>query len=85
MIKSFLRRAAILSAILAVTACSNMDDQQQKMLSGGAAGAVIGTVGTVMTGGCIPCGTAIGGAVGTAGGYLMHKMDTNTKSSSPSN
>ena len=77
---SFLRRAAVITLLLGVSACSNMDDQQQKMVSGGAAGAVIGTVGTVMTGGCIPCGTAIGAAVGTAGGYVMHQMDKNTKS-----
>lgn len=75
-------RIGLVAALLALGACSNMDEQQQKMLSGGAAGAVIGTVGTVMTGGCIPCGTAIGGAVGTAGGYLMNQLDKNTKSSS---
>ena len=61
-----------------------MDDTQQKMLSGGAIGAVVGTVGTVITGGCIPCGTAIGGAVGVGAGYLIDQLDKNTKSS-PSN
>ena len=72
-------RTIIVLGLLATSACSNLDDKQQKMVTGGAAGAVIGTVGTVVTGGCIPCGTALGAAVGTAGGYVMHQVDKNTK------
>jgi hypothetical protein len=74
---------AMAGGLIALTSCAGMDDMQQKMLSGGAAGAVIGTVGIAMTGGCIPCGTAIGGAVGTASGYLMDQLDKSTKSSTP--
>ncbi len=69
-------------ALLALTACAGMDDTQQRTLSGGATGAIIGTVGIVLTGGCIPCGTAIGGVVGAAAGYLLDQVDKNTKSSS---
>jgi hypothetical protein len=80
--KSFARAAVIGAGLLALTACSNLDDTQQKVLSGGAAGAVIGTVGVAITGGCIPCGTAIGGAVGAGTGYLLDQMDKGTKSNS---
>ena len=80
--KSFLRVAIIGVALLALPACSNLDDTQQKMLSGGAAGAVIGTVGVAITGGCIPCGTAIGGVVGAGTGYALNALDKNTKSDS---
>jgi len=75
--------AALLLATLG--GCANMDDMQQRMVSGGAAGVAVGAVTTVITGGCIACGMAIGGAVGTAGGYIVHKIDQNTHSdSSPS-
>jgi osmotically inducible lipoprotein OsmB len=77
-------RAVAAVGLLALASCSDMDSQQQKMVTGGAAGAVIGTVGTVMTGGCIPCGTAIGAGVGVAGGYIMDQIDKNTKSGSSS-
>lgn len=77
---SFARTAVIGAALLGMTSCSNLDDTQQKMLSGGAAGAAIGTVGTIITGGCVPCGTVIGGAVGAGTGYLLKKTDEATKS-----
>jgi hypothetical protein len=70
-----------LMGLLALASCADMDEEQQKMLSGGAIGAVVGTVGIAITGGCIPCGTAIGGAVGVAAGYLIDQIDKNTKSS----
>ncbi len=78
--KSVLRTIVVGAGLLALTACSNLDDTQQKVLSGGAAGAVIGTVGVAITGGCIPCGTAIGGVVGAGTGYVLDQMDKSTKS-----
>jgi len=74
---SSLRLGAVLVGLLALTACDNMSSTEQRMVSGGAAGAVVGTVGTVVTGGCIPCGAAIGGVVGTGAGYVIDKMDKN--------
>jgi osmotically inducible lipoprotein OsmB len=65
----------LLAGLLALTACDNMNSTQQRMLSGGAAGAAVGAVGTVMTGGCVACGAVIGGAVGTGAGYVIDKMD----------
>src|ERR1700733_13040886 len=71
---------AVAVALLALTSCTGLDDTQQKLLSGGAAGAVIGTVGIALTGGCIPCGTAIGGVVGAGAGYLLDQIDKSTRS-----
>src|SRR5580700_5237811 len=62
-LKTSKRAGLILTCALSLAACDNMNSTQQRMLSGGAAGAVVGTVGTVMTGGCVACGAAIGGAV----------------------
>ncbi|HLI12466.1 MAG TPA: YMGG-like glycine zipper-containing protein [Alphaproteobacteria bacterium] len=56
-------------ALLGTAACSNMNDTQQRTLSGGAIGAVGGAIGGALTG-CVWCGTAIGGAVGAGAGYL---------------
>jgi hypothetical protein len=36
----------------------------------GAIGAGVGAVGTALTGGCVWCGSLIGGAVGAGVGYL---------------
>jgi hypothetical protein len=68
-------RTAVTLVILGLAGCANMDSTEQRTLSGGAAGAVIGTVGTVVTGGCVPCGAAIGGAVGAGTGYVIDQVD----------
>ena len=61
---------AICACVLSLSACSNMNNTQQRTLSGAAIGAGVGTVGTVMTGGCVTCGAAIGAAVGAGAGYI---------------
>jgi osmotically inducible lipoprotein OsmB len=63
--------AAVLALSLGLAGCSGMNDTQQKMLSGGAIGAAGGAAITALTGGCIWCGAAIGGAVGTGAGYVI--------------
>lgn len=78
------RAAIVLLSMLALAGCSDLNDTEQRMLSGGAIGAGVGAVGTVMTGGCVACGAAIGGAVGTAGGFLSDQMDKLFKSNSSS-
>lgn len=72
--KDFTRPVLMVVSMLALTACSGMSDTQQRTVSGGAIGATVGTVGTVMTGGCLPCGAAIGGTVGAGAGYVSSKM-----------
>jgi len=80
---SALTRAALLVlVILGLAGCENMDEMQQRMVSGGAIGVATGAVGTVITGGCIACGMAIGGVVGTAGGFIIDELDHTTRSSS---
>ncbi|WP_235830263.1 hypothetical protein [Algihabitans albus] len=72
------RRLALASGLLltlAATGCSGLNETEQRTLTGGAIGAGVGTVGTVITGGCVACGAAVGGAVGAGVGYLSDKID----------
>lgn len=74
MLRNRLPAALVIGALLATTACSNMNQTEQRVLSGGAIGATVGTVGTLVTGGCVACGAAIGGAVGAGTGYVYDQM-----------
>ncbi len=67
--------AAALVAALGLAGCSGMSNETQRTLSGGAIGATVGAAGTALTGGCVACGAAIGGAVGAGAGYLSDKID----------
>lgn len=64
-----------LAAALSLSACSGLNQTEERTLSGGAIGAGIGAVGTAMTGGCVACGAAIGGAVGAGAGYLYDQHE----------
>jgi uncharacterized membrane protein len=75
----FSRTLIVAVGALALAGCSNLDETQQRMLSGGAIGAAAGAGVTIVTGGCIACGTVIGAAVGTAGGYIVDHLDQSTK------
>jgi osmotically inducible lipoprotein OsmB len=61
-------------ALLGTSTCSNMNSTEQRTLSGGAIGAASGTVITAITGGCIWCGAAIGGAVGAGAGFVYDQV-----------
>ncbi len=63
------------ACVLTLGACSDMSRTQQRTLSGAAIGAGVGTVGTVMTGGCVSCGAAIGAGAGAGAGYLYDKAN----------
>lgn len=65
----------VLAGALVLGACENMDRQTQRVLSGGAIGAASGTAVTVITGGCVACGAAVGGAVGAGVGYVVNEME----------
>jgi osmotically inducible lipoprotein OsmB len=71
-----MRRALVpvLALTLAASGCSNMNNTQQRTLSGGAMGAAGGAVITAVTGGCVWCGTVIGGAVGAGAGYVYDQV-----------
>lgn len=60
----------LLAAALGLGACSGLNTTQERVLSGGAIGAGAGAVGTVLTGGCVACGAAVGGVVGAGVGYI---------------
>lgn len=60
----------LLAAALGLGACSGLNTTQERALSGGAIGAGVGAVGTVLTGGCVACGATVGGVVGAGVGYI---------------
>ncbi len=62
-------------ALVSMTACSGMSQREQRVLSGAAIGAGVGTAGAAMTGGCVSCGAAIGTAVGAGAGYVVDRYD----------
>ena len=63
--------AAVLVLSLGLAGCAGMNETQQRTLSGGAIGAAGGAAITALTGGCVWCGAAIGGAVGAGTGYVL--------------
>jgi hypothetical protein len=65
----------LFAGMLALAGCSGMSETEQRTLSGGAIGAGVGAVGTALTGGCVSCGAAIGGAVGAGAGYLYDRHE----------
>lgn len=69
--------ALAVTAALGLGACSNMNNTQQRALSGAAIGAGAGAVGTAVTGGCVTCGAVVGGAVGTGAGLVYDHLERN--------
>lgn len=72
---SIAKIALVAVAALGLGACSGLNDTQQSTLSGGAIGAAAGAAGTAVTGGCVSCGAALGGAAGAGAGYLSEALD----------
>lgn len=72
-----LRLLTMAGAVLALGACTNMNDTQSRALSGGAIGAGVGTAATVVTGGCVACGAAVGGVVGAGSGLVYDQIEKN--------
>lgn len=71
-----LRGIAVLCLIaLAGCAGNQVSRSGEKIAAGTAVGAVTGTAITVATGGCVPCGAAIGGAAGAGAGYFYHWLN----------
>lgn len=65
--------ALVVAAGLGLGACAGMSSSEQRMLSGGAGGAAAGAGIGAVTGGDPVTGAVIGGAAGTAGGYLWDR------------
>lgn len=72
----FVQKMVLVAAcILPLSACSNMDTTQQRMLSGAAIGAASGMGVYAVTGGCVSCGAVVGTAVGAGAGYVIDQMN----------
>ena len=71
--KSHYITTALLAGMLSLSACDNMNNTQQRTLSGAGIGAATGAVIGAATGGHVGTGAAIGAAVGGAGGYAYDK------------
>lgn len=70
-----------LLALTLMTGCAGMNDQEQRALSGGAAGAAGGALFGAIAGGSAMIGAAVGGPVGIAAALLYHEQEQNkTKS-----
>jgi len=70
------RTTAIAAALLlGLGACSDLSNTKEGTLSGGAIGADVGVVGTVVTGGYIAYGAPIGSAAGAAGSYIYEQSE----------
>ncbi len=72
--KAFVEKTVLVLGVVALVGCSDLTAQEQRMLTGAAAGTAIGAAGTVLMGGCVACGAAIGGAVGTGVGYAVDQV-----------
>ena len=73
-----IRNTAIAATLaLGLGACSNMNNTEQRVLSGGAIGAGAGAATAAVTGGCISCGAAVGAAVGAVSGYVVDQVEKN--------
>ena len=69
-----LRTTLAVLCIVLLSACSDLNPTEQRVLSGAAIGTAVGAGGTVLTGGCVACGAAIGGAAGAGTGYVVDRM-----------
>lgn len=70
--------AACTALVIGLGACSNLNDSQERALSGGALGAAGGAAIGALTGGSWVVGGLIGGAAGAAVGALTdeeHDLD----------
>ena len=59
---------------LLLSGCANMNRTEQSMVSGGAIGAASGAAIGALSGGSTVAGALIGGAAGTAGGYIIDQV-----------
>ena len=76
---SLSRIAFVLICLVSLGACTHTDRMTARNIGvASAAGTAIGTVAMVASGGCIPCGAAIGLGVGAGTGLLYDRLDNRT-------
>lgn len=59
---------------LLLTGCAGLTRTEQRVLSGGAIGAGLGTAGAVILGSPLIVGTAVGAGAGAMGGYIVDEL-----------
>lgn len=59
---------------LLVAGCAGLSRTEQRVLSGGAIGAGLGTAGAVVLGGPLIVGAAVGAGAGALGGYVVEEL-----------
>ncbi len=64
----------MLGCALLVAGCAGLSRTEQRVLSGGAIGAGLGTAGAVVLGGPLIVGAAIGAGAGAVGGYVAEEL-----------
>jgi hypothetical protein len=69
------RRILLVVMILVLLAgCSGLSKREQRVLSGGAIGAGVGTAGLALLGGPLLVGAAAGAAAGAVGGVIVDEL-----------
>jgi osmotically inducible lipoprotein OsmB len=64
-----------LSLIFFMAGCSGLSTREQRVLSGGAIGAGVGTAGAAILGGPLVVGAAAGAAAGAVGGVIADEVE----------
>lgn len=65
-------RVVFALSLLSLSGCESWGPAGSKVAAGTLIGLGTGAVVTAATGGCVPCGIAIGGAAGAGAGYIYH-------------
>ena len=73
---------SVISALV-ISACSNMNDTQQRTLSGAAIGTAAGVGIGALTGGGLMWGAVGGAAAGAVGGYVYDLHEKNQSKAPP--
>lgn len=71
----FARAGMLAVCLLTLMGCDTLGHTGSRIVGGSAIGAATGAVATVLTGGCIPCGAAIGAGAGAGAGYVFDRAN----------
>lgn len=75
------RTALLLVCLTSLAACSELTPKEQRLLTGAAIGTTLGAATVAITGGCVSCGAALGGAAGAGAGYAVDYFNKSPSSS----
>jgi len=67
-------QAMVLGISLLVGGCAGLSHTEQRILSGGAIGAGLGTAGALVLGGPLIVGATVGAGAGALGGYVVDEL-----------